>query len=227
MNEKEDSTICPNCGEKLKSGWSVNSLIPLTQTNFINEFLDKTSKGYCDKCSPTLKEDAAQKFDLEKNSLTTFFRNNISAIPILTTHTPFGWEYEPISIVTGQSVTGTGLFSEIASSATDFFGAQSGIFNSKLAAGEKLCFSQLRWKALELNAEAIIATDIDYGEVGAIKGMLMVCCAGTAIKLNNKTVLGENYKIIEELLNKKDRLVKLGSTENPFYSEMFGTRKQL
>ena len=77
----------------------------------------------------------------------------------------------------------SGVVSEFTSSFTDLFGVQSGRFNKKLKAGEDICFAQLRKQALDLGGNAVIATDIDYSEVGGGKGMLMVCMGGTAIKL--------------------------------------------
>ena len=110
-------------------------------------------------------------------------------------------------MVTGQSTTGTGVISEFTSSFTDFFGAQSGRYNQKLKAGENMCFSQLRLQALDLGGNAVIATDIDYSEIGGDKGMLMVCMAGTAIRLENVDILEkETSEIIEKLSYANNRL---------------------
>jgi uncharacterized protein YbjQ (UPF0145 family) len=91
----------------------------------------------------------------------------------------------------GQSVTGTGVFAEFTSSWTDFFGAQSNAYNQKIAAGEMICQTQLRLKCVELGGNAILAIDIDYAEVGGLKGMLMVCMTGTAVLLENTDIIGK------------------------------------
>ena len=107
-----------------------------------------------------------------------------------------------VGMVTGQSITGTGIISEIASSFTDLFGMQSGKFGNKIKEGENICKAQLRLAAAHLGACAVIATDIDYSEVGGGKGMLMVCMSGTAIKLNNLDVLdSEAAKKLSDLEN--------------------------
>ena len=117
-------------------------------------------------------------------------------------------------MVTGQSTTGTGVVSEFTSSFTDLFGAQSGRYNKKLKAGEEMCFAQLRKQAIDIGGNAVIATDIDYSEVGGDKGMLMVCMAGTAIKLRNLSVLGKERELkIGELNKFNDRLKILLSFE--------------
>jgi uncharacterized protein YbjQ (UPF0145 family) len=48
----------------------------------------------------------------------------------------------------------------------------------------------LRKETLELGGNAVLATDIDYAEVGGDKGMLIVCMTGTAVLLKNPEVLG-------------------------------------
>ena len=62
--------------------------------------------------------------------------------------------------------------------------------NKKLKGGENICFAQLALAALERNGNAIIGVDIDYSELGGLKGIIMVCMTGTAIKLNNPDILG-------------------------------------
>lgn len=205
----ENYSTCPNCNEPIKSGWNSNKIIAEKDSNFLNYMLVKSSPGYCEKCYSGLITNAESLYKKEKESILDFIKKNIEKVKILTTHSPFGWQYDPISIVTGQSVTGTGFISEFKSSFTDLFGAQSGSFNKKLSDGEKLCFTQLRSKALNLNANAIIATDIDYGEVGDIKGMLMVCAAGTAIRINNLDVLGVDSDIINEMIELNKKLTEM------------------
>ena len=201
---------CPNCSADLKSGWGSNSLISQKSIDFINLILNKNEKGYCEKCSNNLIKESKKAMKERVETLKDYLEKNMKYIPILTTHTPFGWEYIAGSIVTGQSVTGTGVVSEFTSDITDFFGSQSGAFNKKLANGELMCFKQMRAKALKQNANAIIATDIDYGEAGAAKGMLMVCAAGTAIQVTNTEVFNESKRnVLNKLLETSNNLEKL------------------
>jgi hypothetical protein len=51
-----------------------------------------------------------------------------------------------------------------------------------------------------LGGNAVIAADVDYAEVGGGKGMLMVCMAGTAVKvLNPQEVFEGDVDRLEEL----------------------------
>ena len=47
-------------------------------------------------------------------------------------------------------------------------------------------------KTVCLGGNAVIATDIDYGEVGGAKAMLMVCMTGTAVLAGENCLAGDN-----------------------------------
>lgn len=182
---------CPNCQSEIKSGIiSSNSLYSNMYTATINEYNEPKSDGYCTKCGKSLYEKYSKQIITERENLMSQLQKLIVNIPVISIHTPLNWDYEVIGMVTGQSTTGTGVITEFTSTFTDFFGAQSIRHNEKLKAGEEMCFVQLRKQAMDLGANAIIATDIDYSEIGAGKGMLMVCMAGTAINLKNIDVIG-------------------------------------
>ena len=207
MNEQ---TTCPHCQKEIKDGtFKSIRIVDGIEAEFVREMLSEKSPVFCTSCYKDLFIDAKYKYDEIVDKLSQYIKKNIRYIPIVTTHTPHGWEYKTGSIVTGQSVTGTGVVSEFKSDISDFLGGQSGSFNKKLANGEKRCFNQLRAKALKQNANAIIATDIDYGDVGTAKGMLMVCAAGTAVRVTNLEIFGEKREIIEELAEKSKELERL------------------
>jgi len=208
----DEITKCPNCGTELKGGlMSSVKLLNSEKTSVINEYYDKKSDGYCSKCGKELYSKYKSELLTEKDKLTTKIQQLIKNLPVISTHSPLNWDYNILDMVTGQSTTGTGVISEFTSSFTDLFGAQSGRHNTKLKAGEDMCFTQLRKQTLDQGGNAVIATDIDYSELGASKGMIMVCMAGTAVKLNNSEVLGEEKaKLINELIKINDRLRHLG-----------------
>ena len=213
---------CQNCNAEIKSGFlKSNHFLSEDAISLINTELNLKAEAYCDACGTELYKKAKLAYDKKqysimqekeelnskrknirgilntrKEKLNTKLNSSIKNIPVLTTHTPYNWQYTSLELVSGQIVTGTGLVSEILSDVTDFFGAKSNSFTNKLTKSEEIVLNQLRAKAVELGGNAVIATDIDYGEVGADKGMLMVCAAGTAIILSNVNTLGENKKKI-------------------------------
>lgn len=208
MNENK---ACPNCKTELKSGLiSSVTLLSANKVAIINECHDKKADGYCNKCGKELHSSYKSQLSTEKNKLSSQIQSLISNIPVVSTHSPLNWDYEILEMVTGQSTTGTGVLTEFTSSFTDLFGTQSGRHNQKLKAGENMCFAQLRKQALDLGGNAVIATDIDYSEIGAAKGMLMVCMAGTAIKFKNIEILGNEKSVkIEKLISLNTRFCHL------------------
>jgi uncharacterized protein YbjQ (UPF0145 family) len=134
---------------------------------------------------------------------------HLPAVPLLSLHLPMGWDYEPITIVTAQSVTGTGLFSDVGSFFTDVFGLQSGMFREKLKDGEDICKKAIRLETLKLGGHGVLGIDVDYAEVGGTKAMLMVSMTGTAVRLKNLDILSPDSRdklargkeIVEELQN--------------------------
>lgn len=204
----QELIICPNCATKLKSG--LISDIKIVNENItlaINEYLQLQASAHCTKCVKEFKSKYYNEISDEKSKNVNKIQKLLQHIPVLTIQSPVHWDYLVLGMVTGQSVTGTGVITEFTSSFSDLFGGQSGRMNEKLKTGEDLCFAQLRKQALDLGGNAVIATDIDYSEVGSVKGMLMVCMAGTAIKLTNMSILGESRsKLIEELTHLNTRI---------------------
>ncbi len=202
--------MCPNCYSEIKSGFlASNQFLDNNESLFIREFTDNDISSHCQKCGPALKDKAVNAASVEMDEKKELLTKLIESIPIISIHNPYGWRYQTAHIVTGQSVTGTGVFSEISSSFTDLFGMQSGSFAKKLAEGELFCMNQLRVKAVDLGCNAIIGTDIDYSEVGSIKGMLMVCMAGTAVVVENMEDLGYEPRLIERIKTTRDRMSQI------------------
>ncbi|MFA9392544.1 MAG: heavy metal-binding domain-containing protein [Prolixibacteraceae bacterium] len=206
-------TECPNCSTKFKGGLlSSVSLLNDNKTRIINEYHENKSVGYCNKCGSELYSKYKSQVQSERDNVSLNMQKLIDVVPVISTHSPLNWDYDILSMVTGQSTTGTGVISEFTSSFTDLFGAQSGRFNKKLKGGEDLCFAQLRKQALDLGGNAVIATDIDYSEVGGDKGILMVCMGGTAINLKNSSLLGiDRADKIKELAVLNARMKVLNS----------------
>lgn len=204
-------TECPNCGKQLKVGvFYYNELLSDNEIKIINEYHPKKADAYCSECGKELYKKYQAKAIEERSRLNTDLQSLIEAIPVVSIHSPQNWEYEILGMVTGQSTTGTGVISEFTSSFTDLLGMQSGRYNRKIKAGEDICFAQLRRQTLDLGGNAVIGTDIDYSEVGGDKGMLLVCMAGTAVKIKNTAILGkERTAEIEHLSNLYKRLKEL------------------
>lgn len=199
--EQTTLTECPNCKTQLKSGMFNNvSLLKPKPIELINAFSEEKKEGYCTKCGDKLLYQKTELLRNEIENVRTKLRNSVGYIPMVSIQSPIHWDYDVLGLVTGQSVTGTGITTEIVSSFTDLFGGQSSRMNQKLKVGETICKAQLRQSCLEMGGNAIVGVDVDYAEVGGEKGMLMVCMSGTAVRLKNIEILGEEIKTEVELL---------------------------
>lgn len=88
-------------------------------------------------------------------------------------------------------VVGTNLFSDFAASLSDIFGGFSNSYKHKLELIYNEATKELKNKAKNLGANAIVGFSIDFDEVsGGGKSMFMVSASGTAcaIKCNDKDI---------------------------------------
>lgn len=211
----EDYQKCPNCDTPIKSSmFNVNLIVDNEKSrNLIHEFSDNKSPAYCNKCFDPINNNARNSWAKEFENAKADYKKWMSLIPIITLQNPKDWDYIVIGIVTAQCVTGTGVISEISSSFSDFFGLQSSRLDNKLRNGENICRQNLQLEAVKKGGNAIIATDVDYAEVGGDKGMLMVCMSGTAIKLNNTDVLFANVDYHKNLIEAYKKVEHLSTYE--------------
>ena len=104
---------------------------------------------------------------------------------ILTT-TP-GVEGRPIAeylgIVTGEAILGANLFRDFFAGIRDIVGGRSAAYERELARARRVAFEDLKEKAEELGAGAVVGIDLDYEVVGQASSMLMVSINGTAVRL--------------------------------------------
>jgi uncharacterized protein YbjQ (UPF0145 family) len=208
--------VCPNCDKKLNGLMTTKSMVNPATVAYINYFKPTKQTAYCTGCAPGLVQKYLEQQDLRITKIQMELQKVIKVIPIVTAHSPLNWDYKVKGIVSAQSVSGTGFITEVSSSFSDLFGGQSDALGTKLNNGELICRSQLRFKTAMLGGNAVIATDIDYAEVGGVKGMLMVCMAGTAVRLNNlqevMEIDNQEYKTMETLVNE---LIEIGKVKPP------------
>lgn len=165
--------------------------------NVINTFHNPRAEEYCNECGLPLISQQKLKIDTAKADLLSQIETLIGSISIITIQNPTKWNYKILGLISAQSISGTGFLSELSGTWADFTGGQSSTLANKVSSGEDICKKKLRLVCALNGGNAIVGTDIDYSEVGGGKGMLMVCMAGTAVKvdLNN-----------EDFINKRERL---------------------
>jgi uncharacterized protein YbjQ (UPF0145 family) len=191
---------CPRCDATLKVGMlSSNQAFTESQLALINLWTAEPLSAACNKCGDETLRDARKDLGVELIRAQSSLRSAIASVPILSLQSPVGWIYRPIGVVTAQTVTGTGMFSDVASAFTDLFGTQSGTYNAKIREGENICQASLRSQAIELGGNAVLAVDIDYAEVGGQRAMLMVCMTGTVVDVSQcQHPLFENLSLLAD-----------------------------
>lgn len=174
---------CPNCNKNLK-GIFASDLVPPAKKDFINKHLNLNAIAYCTSCSEKLIEKIAQSFQKQKKEIEGRLQKIIHFIPILSSPAPVKWDYDVVGLVTSQTNAGTGFTRELSFSFLDFFGGTSKSTNRLIENATTLCKDNLRVQCVKNGGNAIISTDIDFNEIGSGNThMLMVCMAGTAIKV--------------------------------------------
>ena len=94
-----------------------------------------------------------------------------------------------LGIESVEVVMGSGIFSEVATELRDFFGARSKEFETKLGNSKRAAMDELRRRAAECGADAVVGVDLDYTEFSGNRVALIV--NGTMVKLADGG--GERY----------------------------------
>lgn len=161
--------VCAKCSSKLsQAGIFSNQNLRLSAeeirlVNFVN---GSDYSELCDKCGGGLRKEAQAKLADEREQLKADIEARLPFFPTLTVGVlPHGNVYQALGLVTANVTVGTGLFNEFSQGVSDMFGAvnQNSGMAFKANKGEAAAKAILVRKALDLGANCIIGTDIDYG----------------------------------------------------------------
>lgn len=84
-------------------------------------------------------------------------------------------------IVFGEVISGINMFKDMGASLRNIFGGRSKGYEDELLAARENALEEMKTRAVNLGANAIIGVKMDYEVLGADNGMLMVTCSGTAV----------------------------------------------
>ena len=84
-------------------------------------------------------------------------------------------------IVFGEVISGINMFKDMGASLINIFGGRSKGYEDELLAARENALEEMKTRAANLGANAIIGVKMDYEVLGADNGMLMVTCSGTAV----------------------------------------------
>ena len=84
-------------------------------------------------------------------------------------------------VVAGEAILGANLFKDLFAGIRDLVGGRSATYERELQRAREIALNELRDRARELGANAVVGVDLDYEVLGAGNGMLMVSASGTAV----------------------------------------------
>lgn len=163
---------CDQCGRK----------VGLLESPYSDQ---ETGKNYCYRCAEEIR--SKQRSDLlakrkKEEERTAKLREQAAKVIVTTTpHVDGCVAVGYLGVESVEYVIGTGLFSEIASEVSDFFGARSKGFEKKLAQAKENAFLVLKMRAAEKGANAVVGVDLDYTEFSGNRVALIV--NGTLVRL--------------------------------------------
>ncbi len=90
---------------------------------------------------------------------------------------------EYLGIVTGEAIMGANIFRDFFASIRDVVGGRVAAYEKELAKAKEIALEELKERARELGANAVVGVDLDYEVLGQNNSMLMISASGTAVKV--------------------------------------------
>jgi uncharacterized protein YbjQ (UPF0145 family) len=84
-------------------------------------------------------------------------------------------------VVCGEVITGVNFVKDFMANIRDFVGGRSQGYEEELINARNNAMRELKTRALEKGANAVVGIDIDYEVLGSSGSMLMVSVSGTAV----------------------------------------------
>mgnify|MGYP006286713881 CR=1 FL=1 len=103
-------------------------------------------------------------------------------IVVTTTNTIQNKEIDKyLGIVFGEAVMGANIVRDLFAGVSNIIGGRSGAYEEKISEGRQEALNDLKARAKEKGADAVIGMQFDYEEMS--EGMLWITVTGTAVKL--------------------------------------------
>ncbi|SHG95649.1 YbjQ family protein [Tepidibacter thalassicus] len=84
-------------------------------------------------------------------------------------------------VVFGEVITGVNIVKDFMAGIRDIFGGRSQSYENELIKAREEAIEEMKIKARNLGADAIIGIDIDYEVLGQSGSIMMVTVSGTAV----------------------------------------------
>lgn len=104
---------------------------------------------------------------------------------ITTTNTIDGLEIKSYKgIIFGEVVAGVNFIKDFKAGITNIFGGRSGSYETELIQGRTEALEEMKRRAAELGATAVIGVKVDYETISnGGTNMMMIIASGTAVEI--------------------------------------------
>lgn len=172
---------CENDTEVLISDYELSSL----DENELYNITDVLKEKYKSDANPKYNKEIWEIRELKneadtKNQLIKKLTNNYINHKTTTGYNFDGYKIKTyLSIISGNVVLGTGLFTEFVASIDDVFGTTSSPFENKMEKAKSLAIEKLIKQSATIGGNAIIGVDFDFFTLG--NNMIAVSANGTSV----------------------------------------------
>ncbi len=84
-------------------------------------------------------------------------------------------------IVFGEIITGVSVLKDLGAGFSNFFGGRTSEYEGELEYARIQATEEMKRRAIEMGANAVIGIDFDYEMLGPNNSMIMVSVSGTAV----------------------------------------------
>lgn len=88
-----------------------------------------------------------------------------------------------LGIVSGEAIMGANIIKDFFANIRDIVGGRSSAYEGELIKAKEIAMMEMKERAEQMGANAVLAVDLDYETIGQKGSMLMVSASGTAVVL--------------------------------------------
>ncbi len=133
--------------------------------------------GNCEVCASEIKSRELLK---KKEQIQIDELKNV----ILTTESCHNLEIiERLGVITAETIVGTHIFKDIMVSVRDVVGGRSATLQKTLREAREVVLDELKREAIAMGGNAVVAIDLDYGDISSAGTMLMLVASGTVVRI--------------------------------------------
>ncbi len=104
----------------------------------------------------------------------------ITTTPTIEGHTIK--EYK--GLVSGEVIFGMNFLKDFGASLRDFFGGRTDSYEKAMLEGREIAEKEMRTRAQNMGANAIVGVSFGYETLGQSNGMIMISISGTAVVID-------------------------------------------